>query len=141
MSWQSSLGSSVARLAAIDADAAFQLFLQHTLASLSVVITIMAVGRVLILIAAARLNERPVRRKLSARSYSLDLLLPIRVARDAQASLEEVMPIWIAEWGPKRARRIWRLQIFLIVAGHYTSPILTLLERVLKIVSGRSSAE
>jgi len=88
-------------------------------------------------------SQRSGARRLSrpTRSFLLDLLLPINIARDAQANLEELMPIWETEHGHRRARLIRRVQTLRIVIGHYGLPVLRLMEKLLKIVSGRGSVE
>lgn len=73
------------------------------------------------------------------RSFSLDLFLPFNVARDAQASLEEVFPIWEAAHGKPRALWIRRIQIVRIVVGHHFIPVITFFERVMKIVGGKAA--
>ena len=70
------------------------------------------------------------------RSFCADLLLPIAVAKDLQASLEDVMPIWIREWGLPRARIIRACQVGRVIIGHHLAPMLNLTAKVWKMVSG-----
>lgn len=73
---------------------------------------------------------------LPRRSLALDLLLPMNVANDVQASLQELMPIWIDAHGKKRAGWIYRIQVLRVIFGHHASPAIGFFERVLKIVRG-----
>jgi len=74
--------------------------------------------------------------RLRRRSLLLDLFMPIKKAKDAQANLEEVTPYWIAEHGRRWARVIRLVQIVRIIAGHHLGPLVAFVERVIKIVRG-----
>lgn len=71
------------------------------------------------------------------RSYVVDLLLPMSIQTDVQANLEELMPLWIAAHGEKKARRIRRVQICYVVAGHWWSIGVDNLGKIVGIVTGR----
>lgn len=91
------------------------------------------------LVVALQKNEK--RASDRVRSFSMDLLLPPSVAVDAQACLDEVYPIWIAQHGRRRARWIRRFQIIRIVVGHHAIPVLGFAERILRIVRGGKAAD
>ncbi|HEX8365700.1 MAG TPA: hypothetical protein VF603_10515 [Allosphingosinicella sp.] len=77
--------------------------------------------------------------KVRRRSFLLDLLLPMKLARDVQANLDEVTPIWVKAHGRRRAAVIRAAQIGRIIAGHHLRPLVRFFERVLKILRGKSA--
>lgn len=79
------------------------------------------------------------RGKIARRSFLLDLLLPIKIAKDAQANLEEVTPLWLKAHGRRRAAFIRLTQIVMIIGGHWLHPALRFFERMLKIMRGQSA--
>ncbi|MEA3014198.1 MAG: hypothetical protein QOD42_2743 [Sphingomonadales bacterium] len=67
--------------------------------------------------------------KRRGRSFLLDLLLPMAIAKDVQANLNEVMPVWLEQHGQRKARFIRAVQIGRIIIGHWSRPLVKMARR------------
>lgn len=67
-------------------------------------------------------------------SKLLDMFVPIELASDMQANLEDMFPTWVERHGFKWARRIYRGQVGLLVLGRWLNKALEVGERLAKIV-------
>lgn len=76
------------------------------------------------------------RRSRRARSFMLDLLLPARLAKDAQANLHDILPIWVEEYGWSLAKLLYHKEVVGIVWGHWGGRIMSLGKTVLRMVQG-----
>ena len=63
-------------------------------------------------------------------SLLIDLFVPPDLARDMQANLEELYPIWIDRHGERNARRVHLTQCIRMVGGHMFNGVIGLFERV-----------
>ncbi|WP_294292065.1 hypothetical protein [uncultured Sphingomonas sp.] len=77
----------------------------------------------------------PRSRSAPPSTLMLDLLMKPDEALDAAANLEDYHPMWVAKYGPKRAGRIFRIQMGRIIIGYWWGRLVTQVERVAKTVS------
>jgi hypothetical protein len=73
----------------------------------------------------------------SRRPYWADLLLPAKLQRDVHHNLDDMMPIWINAHGLRRARKIRRWQLLMMIMGHYSTIVWKAIVKVLEVVRGR----
>lgn len=71
---------------------------------------------------------------IKSRSFFVDLLLPVAIAKDIQANLEEALPLWIAAHGLRRANWIKRSQEIQLIVGHWFSPVKLAFETVVRLI-------
>jgi hypothetical protein len=70
-------------------------------------------------------------------SAILSALLPFSMSEDVIENLNELFEeSWLPRHGLRTARRIWRVQASLIVARHWLSPLLSLLDRIKQLKTG-----
>lgn len=79
-------------------------------------------------------------RSICPTSFWLDALIDPNLAQDIQANLEDLFEIWVDRHGDRRARWIYRWQVFLTIGGHWLSKVLDLLERAAKLAKRISGA-
>lgn len=71
-----------------------------------------------------------------ARSLLLDLLLPSKIAKDAQINLEEMLPVWVGEHGWFWANIIHFVEKFRLIFGHWITKLQDAAKLIFKIVRG-----
>ncbi|WP_085736007.1 hypothetical protein [Rhizobium sp. CIAT894] len=72
-------------------------------------------------------NVRPVE---PPSGYAVMLMMPSAKGSDFVGQMNEIYPIWVKQYGEKRARRIWISQAVQAVAGHWINRCLELFAKV-----------
>ena len=78
-------------------------------------------------LSAQKLDEKNAQMALPPNSFLISLLIPSKFSEDIILNMEDLFGIWASRYGNKKARRIFKIQMFGVIFHHWIKPIKKLL--------------